>query len=261
MAEYTRLNQIKDKIYGTNFQGQYNRAKTVGRLLLQTWTSEAAKVLNSTYGPYVKSLGLTVSDDLVVCELPKNATGKQSMIARMQEFGFGPGGIGTQGEYDMRVAGQKLLSSKKVKQGKNGPYLVIPFSFNTAEASVAADTANKSRGAATLFQNLAAKDGKKVFSTSSQEKGRTLWGTRLPTSMGFKLKEHHANTQAAGMVRMGAVSGASGKMQTSSYKTFRTASMANTHPMAWRTKGIEAKNIGQTVMEAIPDILAQAGLV
>lgn len=255
MAEYTRLAHIKDKIYGSSFSGSYDRTKVLGQLLIQRFSQEAAQVLGSTLGAYIKSLGLTVERDRVVVSLPgAEASGKHAMLARIQEFGFGPGGIGTQGEYDMRVAGQKLLSSKKVKQGKNGPYLVIPFTFNTKEASAAAGT-----NAPRLFNKLA-QDGKAVFSRASSEKGRTMWGTRLPASQGNRLKSHHVSTQAAGMVRMGAVSGSSGKMRTSSYKTFRTVSMANTDPMAWRSKGVEAKNIAETVAEAVPELIAEAGL-
>lgn len=256
MAEYTRLSNLKERIYGTDLKGSFNRTKVLGSLLVQTWSNEASKVLNTTLGAYIKSLGITVERDRVVCSLPgPEATGKHSMLARIQEFGFGPGGIGTQGEYDMRVQGQSLLRSKKVKQGKNGPYLVIPFNFNTKEASAAAGT-----NAPKLF-NALAKDGQAVFSVASKEKGRTMWGTRLPSGQGSKLKPHHVSTQAAGMVRMGAVSGSSGKMSTSKYSTFRTVSMTNTDPKAWRSKGVEAKNIAANVVEALPSILEQAGLV
>ena len=215
---------------------------------MNKWKSEAAKVLNTTYGAYSKSIAVVVEPGRVVGSLPgPNADEKHAWLARMQEFGFGPGGIGTQGEYDMRVAGQRLLYGPKAKQGKHGPYLVIPFKFNTKEASAAAGT-----NAPNLFKKLSG--GNPGFSTPS------AWGTRLPANQGKKLKPHHVSTQAAGMIRQGAVEGSSGKTATTGYYTFRTASMANTDPSAWRTKGVEAKNIAASVVKSIPKLIQAAGL-
>jgi hypothetical protein len=37
--------------------------------------------------------------------------------------------------------------------------------------------------------------------------------------------------------------------------------MTNTDPKAWRSKGVDAKNIAANVVKALPSILQNAGLV
>lgn len=259
---YDRLAHLKDKIYGSNNRNTApSRADIVAGLLRNKWRNEAAKVLNKTLKAYLSSISVKVVDQgkTVIGVLPGKEKGKNALLARIQEFGFGAGGVGSWSgsTYDMRTQGQGLLVNNpggKLRVSKEGlPYRVISFNFNTAEASAAAGGSAKG-----MFEAMGGGSG--GFTLSQKSKNTpTAWGARLPPETGKRLKPHHHSTQAAGMVRFGAMSGSKGGLRTSRYSTFRTVSMKN--PLSWQTKGVEPKRIADKVVDALPEILKGAGLV
>ena len=87
---------------------------------MQAWISEAKRRLKSTSRDYVGALSVAIKDDSAVITLDAS----EKHIVHLVENGMQGG--------DMR---KWMLSGPKVKQGKNGRYLVIPFRHGSAGSS------------------------------------------------------------------------------------------------------------------------------
>lgn len=252
MAGYTRLEDLRSAIFGTTLEKRYERIQTIGRLVVHRWGAEASKRLKKTLAPYLASLDKELTENSVVISLPGKDAGRHAFLARVVEFGFGAGGIGTysSAEYDMRLQGQKLLSRTPNAKGR----IVIPFHFSRSEASDAAG------GDIDKIFNKQAGRGQR-FSVRVSDR-TTLWGARLPASLGRKLKPYHENTTAAGMVNAGVASSRSGKIRSGGFTTFRTVPKIKKDPMSWMTKGIAPRDIARRfVVPAIPEMLKDAGII
>lgn len=222
------------------------RSQTLAGAVLAEWSSIARGRLKSTRQAYLSSLQVRdVTERGFVVGLPAGPS--VAVLAHMIEQGMGPGGIGTQGPYDVR---QFLLraGTRNLRRDKQGRlYVNVPFTRSKAQvAQVAGD-------------QIAAR-AQRLKATVDTAQG-TAWGGRLPAGLIPRARPHHVTDLAASMVRLASTysQGADGKArtQTTGYRTWRRASFANKRPMAWVSKGIVAHRFADQVLQRLPALIAR----
>lgn len=247
MAQITATYEALVDVLELTREDALNRATTLSDLVLAEWSALARERLNTTRPAYLRSLQVqNVTPRGFTCGLP--ASPSTATIAHMIEQGMGSGGIGTTGDYDVR----KFLlrgSTRNIRRTKKGAlYLHVPFSHSPAD--IKRDYGPRIRSA---MQRLRA--------TTTSPNRRTRWGGRLSPDRVPKLQAHHVADPLAGMVRLASTysKSANGRpiQQTAGYRTWRTASYANTHPRAWRSRGIYARRIADEVMRRLPSLIVQ----
>ena len=251
---YIRIDQLDASTFGLHSKGRRKRMGRAAALIVNTWKSLAAQELKSTLDAYSKSIQIAVcTDNEVVVELPGPAVkGKSAMLARIQEFGLGNGGIGRTGLFDIRAA--LLAKNSKISKTTGKAYRII--SFDRAIGALKEEPGGLD--ANDVF-NTSNSKGERVFdtgmATTDKGHGRTAWGARVPPNIGQKLKPFHAGTSVGGGYMMAAESGSSGRVERTRFSTFRTVSLAGSaHDLAWKTS-IKAKRIGAKVQAALKDTL------
>lgn len=257
---YTRLEDLRDKIFGPAIFDTSNKIKIVGALVVDRWTREAAKRLKTTYSAYVKSLGVEkqTSNSITISLPGPDTDDRLSGLAKMVEFGFGGGGIGSfGGAYFMGTHGQRLHETIGQSDTATGKQTVVNFSFNRGQASAAVG-----QDIAALFRKIAKKQGKSVHSKRGED-GKTTWGARLPGSYSQRLKPHHAATVASGMFSKGKSAGRSGRIVSGGYSTLRVVpKKRKPGSLSWVSKGIKPRDIARRyVVPQIPEILRDAGVL
>lgn len=159
----------------------------------------------------------------------------------MFEQGLGPGGVGTEGPFDLRTT---LLqpTTRSIRMGKKGLYLHVPF-----DRSVAFIKSQGGDEAAEKFRNLGA---------TTSRAGKTVWGEKLPPGLAPKAAEHHATDLLAGTYRNeGVYSKASTPGAASSTgRAFRTLSQGG---KPWIHPGIRAARIADLVMRELGNIIGR----
>jgi hypothetical protein len=239
---------------GGSYRG---KMQELADIIAAEWAAEARGQLRRSAGTYLKSIGIReVTDTKAVVALPGPGVDKKTaQLARIVEFGMGPGGIGTQGSYDVR----KFLlraSTRNIKWGKNGPYLNVPFTRRGAASPTPGPLEIERLGGRRALA-AARKLGANVGQRSASGKWNTLQiGGRLGSGWAAKMRSHHVSDPLAGLVRT-ASTYADGKWQTSGFKVWRRASWANRDPAAWRSKGVRAHRIAQRVAAKLPDLIAE----
>jgi hypothetical protein len=245
---------IKD--FGMSPEARLARMRRIGDVIVAEWGAEARGELRSSLGPYLQSIAIReLTDRRVVVQLPgPGVDGKVAQLARIMEFGMGPGGIGTEGPYDVRKF--LLGGTAKWKWGKNGPYVNVPFRFTQMDIGLQASGGPK--GSQAVLNAVA-----RLRATTTGQNGKTQWGGRLKAGMANKMKEHHKTDLLAGLVRKAGTfsAGAGGKarVQTTGHMTFRTASWSNTDPRAWLSSGVKARRIGDRIAARIQELVDLAG--
>lgn len=168
---------------------------------------------------------------------------------------------------------KKMLgSSPKVRQGKKGRYLIIPFRHNVpsgdghssyakqmpAHIYAAAKQLSPSKitGTGTRVSGTGAYDIKtKKLLTVPQHK--YAWGESLPAGMAPKMKSHHKTDIYAGMKRFDT---STGKAKSSAYLTFRVMSEHSSGWIVPAKPGLHiARAIAQEVNKAVEDGIEAAG--
>lgn len=156
--------------------------------------------------------------------------------------------------YDMK---RMLHTSMKVRQGKKGRYLIIPFRRNTPGHTAHAPdmTAEVYSVARQLAPSRIIGAGMRPSGTGAFDiKSRSpamvpsrkyAWGGRMAAGHVPKLKSHHKSDPVAGMVRMDT---SSGKQKSSAYMTFRV--MAE-----WSNGWIRPAQPGLYIAKAVADSL------
>ena len=225
---------------GFDAAGRKARMQRIAHVILAEWSAEARGQLNTTRGAYLKALSIReVTENRAVVALPdQNAPPKLAMLARLIEFGMGPGGIGTQGSYDVR----KFLLQGGAKS-KN-----VPFHFTMADI-------------AALGGQLAAGQASRLTGTTTNAAGRSAWGDRLPPGLASKLSAHHVADPLEGLVRkVGSFSrGRHGPVtQTTGFQTWRKASWNSANPKAWISRGVKARRIGDKIASQIDRLVKTA---
>ena len=233
------------------------KMQMVAEAIAAEWAAEARATLRRTVAPYLKSIGIReLSETKAVVALPGPGTDKKTATkARIAEFGMGPGGIGTEGAYDVR----KFLlrgTTRNIHWGKNGPYVNVPFTRRGAISSVPGPLEIERLGgnrALAAARKLAPRVNDPVT------KKLLLRGGTLPSGFAAKLREHHVSDPLAGLVRnASSYSTASGPdLRTSGFTVWRRASWANKHPLAWMSKGVRARHLSRRVQAKVPDLIRE----
>lgn len=223
----------------------------IGNAVLNAWSDQASQELNRTLGAYKNALQMReLSEDTVRISLPgdevQDTAFKVAQLARVVEFGMGPGGIGTEGPYDVR---QYLLKSgtRSLRYDKDGkPYLNVPFDHTKASIELMGGL-QAVRAAQRLTWTKSVQ--------SQQGLVRTVWGGRMDAGMAPKLKEHHAVDPLAGMVRLGSTY-SGGKTKFSGFRTWRRATWSAEAPK-WTSSGVHAHRIGDKIAARLGEILLE----
>lgn len=245
------LGKVKAEILGAlPHKPDLDRAlKGLGATAMDYWKTLAQKELRSTSRDYIQALTHYERDGKVYVELREGPEG--SPLPNMVEQGW-PGG-------DMR---EWLLQSAKVKQGANGPYLVVPFRHGTPGTSgrnVGRQMPGPIHAAAKKLIPQLTRPGK----VSSHSGTTIVHGERLHPGMPMKAaakkilerkeKPWHSTSIYMGMIRK-AQPTATG-LQTSGYQTFRTISQHSNEPgKHWVHPGIKPRNLARKVEKHIGKI-------
>lgn len=166
---------------------------------------------------------------------------------------------------------KKMLgSSPKVRQGKKGRYLIIPFRHNTPGNTALAPAMPTAvhQKAKYLSPSTVTGTGTRVSGTGAYDvktkkmltvpQNRYAWGASLPAGMAPKMKPHHATDRYAGMKRFDT---SSGKAKSSAYLTFRVMSQNQAGKWIIAPKpGLHiARDIARGVNKAVEDGIKAAG--
>lgn len=210
--------------------------------ILSEWSSQANTlgVSAQRMAEYRRSLFPSVEDrdDGVTAKVELSGT-----FPNMLEQGMGPGGVGTEGSYDLRTFLLRA-TTRNIRYGKRGMYLNVPFDRTAAFIrAVGGDAAMKAAKALSPTTSVRGPGGRDV----------TKWGDRMPAGMAPKLAEHHATDPLAAMVRrLGTYS--QGVAQ-STYRAWRTISQGG---KPWIHPGIKARRLAERVQAMIPEIIRSA---
>lgn len=211
-------------------------ARRVQAALAAAWAAEARASLGrsaKTVSAYVGAIQYATSSNAGVELL--------GTFANMFEQGLGPGGVGTQGPFDLRDTLLKP-TTRSIRQGKRGLYLNVPMSMSAAAIKAAGGDA-------------ALRAAQKLPATISRN-GRTEWGGRLPPGLAPKIRADHHSDPLAGLVRKEAgYSSAARAGSQSTYMKWRTISQ-NGKP--WIHPGIRAAHIAEKVQAKLWAILDAA---
>lgn len=243
MATYS--NYFNKRSLGLDLDSRRDRMNRIAHVILAEWGGEARRELRSTLPAYLKALGIReITENSCTVELPGMGTpSRVAVLAQMVEFGMGPGGIGTEGAFDVRTF---LL-----RDGRK--HVNVPFSWNLALIREFGGTGETSgAGVARMASKLKA--------TTTSPEGRTLWGGRLPSGLAKKMQPHHVSDPLAGLVRKASTfSRKDGKtvVQTTDFRAWRRASWANRDPSAWLHRGIKARRLADRVASRIDDLVRE----
>lgn len=249
------LNRFAEHYMAQSFQ---KRAR-LGLAVQNGWKNTARTFLTGgeTKTEYIKGIQLDLdTPNKVICRLV-------GFIPNLREHGMGPGGIGTQGPYDVR----KFLlkeGTKNIRTAKAGHYyLHVPFEhkFKNLPSSIK-----------TRMEDPKTRDLLVIPSVSAPNR-KTVYGDRLPAGLvpnsrprDVRVRDQlgrftkfvqkaHKTDKMAGMLRFGK---RYARGEDSIFKTFRTVSEAG---KPWISKGVTAAKIARIVMRDLPMILKRAGVM
>lgn len=213
----------------------FRSARRVQNAVIALWAMEARAglgVSSRSTSEYVRSIGPAAGDGYVRVELV-------GTFPNMLEQGMGPGGVGTEGPYNLADVILKA-GTQNLQQTRDGRMFVnVPFSHSAAAIKAAGGGGKTGAGAYAAAKSLAPA----VMGAD----GRTAWGGRLPAGVVPKLRDDHATDPLAGLVRIQA--GYSQGVSQSQYRTFRRLIQGG---KAWMHPGIRARHIASKVVERVP---------
>lgn len=213
-------------------------ARRVQAGIMAAWAAEARANLgrsNKTTAAYVGGLQPSSTSQAGVELL--------GTFPNMFEQGMGPGGVGTEGPYDLRDVLLKP-TTRSIRFGPKGMYLNVPFDMSAAQI--------KALGGASALKQARAL----APTLSPSQGGRTQWGGRLPPGLAPKMKEHHHSDPLAGIVRReAAYSTAAAPGSQSTYRKWRRITQWG---KPWIHPGIRAAHIATRVMAQMGDIVRDA---
>ena len=226
---------------GLTKAGRKQRMQRMGDALVAEWSAQARQHgnMDRSLSTYVRSISIRrVTASSVTVELPGRRTGARSaMFARMYEFGLGPAGIGSEGQFDVRrwlLTRQSSTARGVIKHGANGPYRNVPFGRSTARI--------KELGGNKALQAARALAPTRVSEGSWQGPSLRAGFTAIVNNPNTKLP--HRTDRLQGLRKLQGRSG-----QTSRYMNFRRASWVG---QPWMHRGIKARRIGDRVRREIP---------
>lgn len=224
------------------------RLNRIARGVEAEWRRQAATLPPKYRGAYVRSMSVQVKDHSIVMALDSDdSVGSDGVMARSVEYGYGPGGIGTTGPYDMR---KTLLRSRSVKFGKRGRYLNVPMRVTR-------------RGMDKMGGRASYTAAKALRPTMVRGKQTISWGSRLSNPSGFAERIHpvaryvpgvgtvpaHATDPLANLYKFN-----SAGQRGASYGIFRTISEAG---KPWIHPGIPAHRLIRKVVRRMSGIIAE----
>lgn len=230
------------KMLGLDDKARKQRGERIGAALWARWAGMA----NGLPGRYRKAYKAAMRMKVRGSHVELTLDGGK--FARSIEYGFGPGGVGSSGPYDMR---KTLLRSPKAKMGKHGKYMSIPMGMST----------RRMRGMQGGEQAYRMARGLAASVTS--RKGNTQWGGSLPKGLVPKLRSQgrmvpgvgyqpaHATDPLHGMKKMKPRGGG-----RSSYVSFRTIAE---HGKPWIHPGIKARRFIRRVAKMVPAVVKEVG--
>jgi hypothetical protein len=227
------------------------RARRVGVLAFKAWRGMTSTLKPRYRVPYNAAMSVRVRDANTVI-LTLDPPRETATLVRSVEYGFGPGGVGTTGPYDMR----KTLTrpgTKSLRTGRDGTrYLSVPMRKTTRRII--------QRGGYAAYAAV------QRLEASVRGVGFTAWGGRLANPSGYAAKIHpharnvkgighvppHATDPLANMYRF-KKPGAKGG---STYGIFRTISSKG---KPWVHPGIRSHRFIRKVARLIPQIVKDVG--
>lgn len=240
---------IPDKAFGLDARSRLARMRTIAHLVLAEWQAEVRATLRSSRAAYIKSLAIReVTETTATVDLAGAGVGRAvAQLARMVEFGMGPGGIGTQGAYDIRTFVLRA-GTRKLRFGKSGPYVNVPFTRSPKEI--------KEMGGAGALRAA-----RGLQATVANAAGGTKWGGRLATGLASNLpngriKPHHVADALQGLVRLASTYSknpeGTARVQTTGYRLFRRMAWSG---QPWMHPGIRAHRLAEKVVAKVPDLV------
>lgn len=216
--------------------------KGLAQSAMRHWRNLAQKRLRSSSKTYLDGLSIEESGGTSKLTL-------DGVLPNMVELGWQGG--------DMR---QWMLQSGKAKQGKNGPYLVIPFRHGTPGTSgrnVGKQMPGAIHAEAKKLSHTLSRPGPPVSSHGGRLK---VHGQALHPHKGMqqqardilesKQKPWHSTSIYTGMIRKGQKTKSG--VQTSGYQTFRTISQhTNEEGKHWVHPGIKPRMLHRDVKRFI----------
>jgi hypothetical protein len=240
-----QIRKTWEQAVGMNKAGRKMRMRRLADAIVAEWSATAATEgkMKSTLQAYKRSIHIReVTETSCTVELPgqnMDSTPNVAMMARMIEFGMGPGGIGTSGRYDIR---DFLLKGKTARN--------VPFKSNTKMIQELGQLKNGGPGGQNTMNAAKALGATTVRGGSWVGPKMAAGFTRImsnPHSKG-QAGSQHATDRLHGLRKM---RGKDGK--TSRYITFRRASSSQ-GAGKWIHPGIEARHLAAKVMRKVPEI-------
>ena len=107
------------------------RSKRIANGLLRRWRGMARALPARYRNAYLRSMQVDVSSDGTEVMLSLEPSPEDNTLVKSVEYGFGPGGVGTYGPYDMRKTLLKP-TTKSIRYNKQGGmYLNVPMRMTT----------------------------------------------------------------------------------------------------------------------------------
>ena len=233
------------KATGMDKQGRKRRMRRLADAIVAEWRATAATEgnMSSTLQAYQRAISIReVTENGCVVELPGDSVDGSpavAQMARMLEFGMGPGGIGTEGQYDVRTF---LLRGKTSVN--------VPFKYSTKMIRELGKLASGGPGAKATLGAARALGPTRV--TQGRWTGpRLAQGyTRIMSNPHSKGRpgSRHETDRLDSLRRMTDKQG-----RTSRYITFRKAS-AKQGEGKWIHPGIKARHLTAKVQAKVPQI-------
>lgn len=231
---------------GYGDQATEKRLDRVTAALYSRWRGMAQELPKRFREPYIRAMQINRHGDHVEFSLQPQP-GEETLV-RSAEYGFGPGGVGTSGPYDMRMT---LLrpSTKSVRRNKSGQlYLSVPIRVTTR------------RMRSYPGGNEAYRQARQLSATLKTDQG-TMWGGALPRGLTPKIRPEgrqvpgigyvppHATDPTAGLRRFHGPKG-------NTYGVFRTISQAG---KPWVHPGVKARRFIRRLAAQVQAVIKEVG--
>ena len=256
--------------FGLGAEENTKRMRILAEVIAAEWKDLAKERLKSTASAYIASIHIRrVTRRTCTVSLPGTGSGKKaSQLARIVEFGMGPGGIGTQGPYDVRKTVLKAGTSKlRYNKKGGGMYVNIPFGHTPGSVASQGGTPLADKVSSTAF----------THSVTSVRR-HTSWGSRLSKKDtahipklrskdkiikwdGKEYTQHaHATNPLQGLVKFGTTFSKHKrtkkpvKQSGSEYMTWRRMSFGG---KPWISKGVQARRLGEEIAAKVPKLVGE----
>lgn len=232
MSTYRRIYLFDDM--KLDDRSRRRRSKRVGLAAFKFWRGLSATLKPRYRVPYNAAMNIEVRGDVIRLTLAHPSRGPGRLV-RAVEYGYGSGGYGTTGPYDMRTT---LLKSKKTRTTKSGArVLSVPMRVTRRQMTAWGGGSWKGYRAA-----------QQLSDTVRMSPTHTVWGKSLsdPSHYARKLQPRARNVPGIGHVPahktdpMAGLYKFRGSKGQTSYGTFRTISSRG---KPWVHPGISAARL------------------